>query len=104
MWESTRSAHTFTEGIEKRVSDLALQWRQVSPILFASTDSYTRSVGETRSHQDGDLAVVWAELTTRTKPVRTDDVLTMSFTETYILFRLDGAWKIAALANNRPTR
>jgi hypothetical protein len=99
-----RQAHTFTSGVENLVTDLALQWRQISPILFASTESYTRTVGAMKSQQDGDLATVWAEITTRTKPVQSDETVMMRFTETYMLFRLDGTWKIAALANNRPTR
>ena len=97
-------AHSFTAGVEQLSTDLALQWRQISPILFATTQTYTRTVDASEALVDGDLAIVWAGITTRTQPLRSAAVTEMTFTETYILFRLDGAWKIAALANNRPTR
>ena len=51
---------------------------------------------------DGDLANVWARIRTETEPMAGGDVATMSYAESYEVFRLDGEWKIVAVHVARP--
>ncbi len=81
--------------------DLDALWRTVGAVLFTTLDAYERTVEPVDVEVDGDIATVWTE--TRTVSSGADGEATiLDFTEVYVLLRLDGAWKVAAVANNRP--
>jgi len=100
------SVHGFSasQGVaEPLTSDLALHWRTVAPVLYSASRRYERRIEQATTHIDGALAVVWALLRTTTEP-KSGDARILEFSETYLL-RLDkGEWKIAGIANARPTR
>ena len=82
-------------------ADLRAHWSMIGPVLFAATKAYTRKAEIIGSRTEGDIATVWARITTETvradKPGTTRD----SFVELYLLVRKDGTWKIGAMADNR---
>ncbi len=100
------SVHGFSASqgtAEPLTSDLALHWRTVAPVLYSASRRYERRVEQATTHVDGTLAMVWTRLRTTTEP-KSGDARILEFAETYLL-RLDkGEWKIAGIANARPTR
>lgn len=100
------SAHRFSTppgGAEPLTSDLAVQWRTVAPVLYAANRRYQREVVDATAHVEGDLATVWARLRT-TSEARDGSRTVLEFAESYILKLEGGMWRIAGVANARPTR
>lgn len=83
-------------------SDLKLHWNTISPVLFSVTSSYKRTPENLVSHVDGDLATVWADISTATVE-RSGKSREDRFSELYLLVRTDGQWRIGAMADNRGT-
>lgn len=100
------SVHGFSAGqgaAEPLTSDLALHWRTVAPVLYSASRRYERRIEQATTHVDGALAVVWTRLRTTTEP-QSGDARVLEFAETYLLHLDKGEWKIAGIANSRPTR
>ena len=98
------AAHADATDEAETIVDLAGQWKAIAPIIFANTESYTRSVEEMATHVDGELASVWARIRTETRRPAVQGAVTVTFSESYLLALVDGGWKILSVANNRPTR
>lgn len=62
-----------------------------------------REVLDATAHVEGDLATVWARLRT-TSEARDGSRTVLEFAESYILKLEGGTWRIAGVANARPTR
>ena len=100
---SLRPAHTGLGGGQAPglTADLRGHWSTIMPVLFSATKSYSRTAEVIDSRVDGDIATVWATITTTT--VRSDKPETKSdkFVEVYLLVHKDGQWKIGGIADNR---
>lgn len=90
------------EPDDRLAQDLTTQWQVVGAVLFSSTASYERSVRVTSVEARGDVATVWTDTRTATVQAAGTPAVVLEFSEVWLLLRLDGEWKIAALANNRP--
>lgn len=82
--------------------DLGALWRVVATVLFSSLHDYRREAAVIDTRIEGDIATVWTRTTTRTQRKAEIPATALTFTETYLLFRRQAGWKIAAVANNRP--
>ncbi|HPF28389.1 MAG TPA: hypothetical protein PK159_17520 [Steroidobacteraceae bacterium] len=98
-----RAAHAgVTTDATSITSDLTNHWRTIGPVLFGVTQRYERVASIEQTRVDGDLATVWAMVTSRTverNGKQRDD----KFTEVYLLVRAKDAWQIAGMADNRGT-
>lgn len=101
---TSKPAHADIGGSADLASDAVVQWKAVASLLKNATKSYSRVVDDLQIHVEGDLATVWCRTRTETHSLEGGDPTVLEFTETYTLFRREDGWKIAALANNRPTR
>lgn len=81
--------------------DLDALWRTVGAVLFSTLEAYQRTAEPVDVDVDGDVATVWTNTTTVAHGADGDETV-LDFTEVYLLLRLDEAWKIAVVANNRP--
>lgn len=90
------------ETDERLAQDLTTQWQVVGAVLFSSTEAYERSVDVTSVDADGDVATVWTLTRTETTQAAGAPPSVLEFSEVWLLLRLDGEWKIAGVANNRP--
>jgi hypothetical protein len=88
-----------TQGL---TADLGQHWSTIAPVLFAATSSYTREAEILDSRVYGDIATVWARISTKTVAVSSAERTSQTFTEVYLLLNTAGGWKIAAMADNRP--
>ncbi len=81
--------------------DLRAHWSTIAPVVFSATRAYSRTAEIIDTRVDGDIATVWATVTTTS--VRSDKQETRKdeFVELYLLVRKDGQWKIGAIADNR---
>ena len=82
-------------------TDLRAHWSMIGPVLFTATKAYTRKAEIVDTRADGDIATVWARITTETVRADKPGVSRDSFVELYMLVRKDGGWKIGAIADNR---
>jgi hypothetical protein len=83
--------------------DMPTMWKTVSPILFASTDSYERVVEIDNVYSDGELAVVWTTTKTVTHRKGETEPMILNFSEMYFLVNKDDTgWLIAGTGTNRP--
>jgi hypothetical protein len=92
-------AGTATGGI---TSDLKTHWSTIGPVLFSVTTTYTRVPKILDARIDGDLATVWARVTSETVE-RSGKQRKDTFSEVYLLVHSAGAWQIGAIADNRGT-
>jgi len=98
-----RSAHAGVPDSPTGITgDLKVHWNTIGPVLFSVTTAYRRTPDQLRSTVDGDLATVWAEVTTQTVE-RSGKQRQDQFSEVYLLVRLNGQWLIGAMADNRGT-
>jgi hypothetical protein len=85
------------------VTPLPEHWSMILPVIFSSSEIYTRTVDILSAESFGDIATVW----TRTKTVSLrkgqSDANTNEFTEVYLLVASSDGWKIASIADNRQT-
>ena len=97
------SAHAdLATGDPPLTQDLAALWQVVSTVLFNATEGYQRRINIVDARTDGDVATVWTTTETLTRRGKQSEPSRLEFSEVYLLLRLEGAWKIAAVANNRP--
>jgi ketosteroid isomerase-like protein len=82
-------------------SELEARWTMIGPVLFSATQSYTRDVSIADVHQAGDIATVWADVTTQTVLANNGETRTEQFTEVYLIVRTEAGWRIGAVADNR---
>jgi len=97
-----RPSHTGLGGQPQGAltSELRGHWSTIAPVLYSATTSYSRRAEITGARADGDLATVWTRIATES--VHPDKTTTRAkFVEVYLLVRKDGAWKIAAMGDNR---
>ena len=98
-----RAAHAgVTTPSGSITSDLKNHWRTVGPVLFGVTKRYDRVARIEQTHSEGDLATVWATVSSKTVE-RSGKQRDDRFSEVYLLVRQDGSWKIGAIADNRGT-
>lgn len=90
------------ESDERLAQDLTTQWQVVGAVLFSSTEIYDRSVEVVSTEADGHVATVWTRTRTETVAAAGAPPSILEFSEVWLLLRLDGEWKIAGVANNRP--
>jgi len=88
-----------TQGL---TADLGQHWSTIAPVLFAATSSYTREAEILESRVQGDIATVWARISTETVPVSSEERTSETFTEVYLLLNTGSGWKIFGMADNRP--
>lgn len=100
------AAHRFTTAPgapAPLTGDLAAHWRTVAPMLYGTQRRYTRTVEAATTQADAALAVVWTRMRTTTEPMRGAPTLQL-FSETYLMHREAGGWRIAGMANSRQMR
>lgn len=97
-----RASH---EGInpEKLTADITGHWSVIAPVVFAATEKYTRQAKITDSQVQGEVASLWADVSTESVRLGTDEVSKETFSEFYLLIKTADGWKIAAIADNRRT-
>lgn len=88
-------------GPDKLTAPLVQHWSMILPVIFASTQRYSRNVEVLNAETHGDLATVWTRTRSsslrqgKTQPADSD------FTEVYLLAATVDGWKIASIADNR---
>ena len=98
-----RSSHADMGEQEGLTQDLHGLWAVVTSLLFNTLESYERTVEVTDEHVAGDVATVWTDTRTETLARDASAPSVLEFSEVYLLLRLEGEWRIAGVANNRPT-
>jgi hypothetical protein len=83
--------------------EIRAKWYGVTPILFAATGTYTRSVEILDSRVAPEMATVWARVTSRTQLSESAEPSVRAFNEVYLLVRTPQGWKIGAMINDRAT-
>ncbi|MCC7330058.1 MAG: hypothetical protein IT484_07875 [Gammaproteobacteria bacterium] len=98
-----RQAHPGMGGdqAESLSGDLRSHWMMVGSTVIAATKSYSRTAEITGNHADGDIATVWAKITTMSHRSDQPEAKKDEFTEVYLMVRKDGHWLIGAVADNR---
>lgn len=81
--------------------DLRQSWQMVGTLLFSATAAYTRSAEILSVEEYGDIATIWTNTSTETLSKNNEAPINLQFSEVYLLVKKDGAWKIAANADNR---
>ena len=82
-------------------TELTARWSMVGPVLFSATSVYERHAKILDVHATGDVATVWAEVSTRTTMASSGETSSEAFTEVYLLVHRQEGWRIAAVADNR---
>ncbi len=83
--------------------EIRAHWYGVTPILFAATQSYTRSVEIIDSRAGPDMATVWTRTTAEMRMPKADKPTTNVYNEVYLLVRTPQGWKIGAMMDDRST-
>lgn len=83
--------------------DIREKWYGVTPILFAATGTYSRTVEILDSHVAPDMATIWAKVTSQTRLSEAAEPSIRTFNEVYLLVRTPQGWKIGAMMNDRAT-
>lgn len=86
---------------DKLQSEIKGYWTTIAPVVFATTSSYKRLIEITDTRTDGDIATVWTNTRTESTRLKATDAQVNEFSETYLVIRTAGGWKIAAIADNR---
>ncbi len=91
------------EGVnpDKLTAPILPHWTMIAPVIFASTDGYTRDVEILSAEAHGDIATVWTRTTTTSVRKSSSETTTATFTEVYLVIATNAEWKIAAIADNR---
>jgi ketosteroid isomerase-like protein len=98
-----RPAHADQTAPQNLTQELKERWYGVTPILFAATKSYTRTVQVVDSRASADMATVWTKTTAAMVMPDSDKASSNTFTEVYMLVRTPQGWKIGAMMDNRET-
>jgi hypothetical protein len=88
---------------EKLTAEITAHWSVIAPVVFAATEKYTRQAKITDSQVEGDVASIWANISTESVRLGTDEVSKETFSEFYLVIKTADGWKIAAIADNRRT-
>jgi hypothetical protein len=88
---------------EKLTADITAHWSVIAPVVFAATEKYTRQAKITDSQVKGEVASIWAEVSTESVRLGSDEVSKETFSELYLVINTADGWKIAAIADNRRT-
>jgi len=98
-----RAAHAgVPTGDAGITSDLKTHWSTIGPVLIGATTSYQRVPEIIDTRIDGDLATVWALISSDTVE-RNGSRKQSRFSEVYLLVRTAAGWQIGAMADNRST-
>ena len=98
-----RAAHAgVPTGDAGITSDLKAHWSMIGPVVIGSTSSYQRVPEIVDTRIDGDLATVWALISSDTVE-RNGNRKQSRFSEVYLLVRTAAGWQIGAIADNRNT-
>lgn len=82
-------------------SDLRSHWMLIGSTVIAATKAYSRDAEILDSRVDGDVATVWARISTLSHRNDQPEAKKDQFTEVYLMVRKDGNWLIGAGADNR---
>jgi ketosteroid isomerase-like protein len=82
-------------------SELVAHWSMVAPLLFAVTSAYIRQAEILEENVQGDVATVWARISTESTRAGEEQSRAESFTEFYLLVSTTDGWKIAGMVDNR---
>jgi len=88
-------------GPAQLTTPLTDHWSMILPVIFSSTAHYTRSVEILSAESFGDIATVWADVTTVSQRQGASQAQTSEFTEVYLLIAGPDGWKVASIADNR---
>ncbi len=100
---SLRAAHPGMGG-EQAASlsgDLRSHWMMIGSVLISATKAYSRKADIINSRADGDIATVWAKISTLTDRADQPKPRTDEFVEAYLMVKKDGRWLIGAIVDNR---
>ncbi|MDP2324840.1 MAG: hypothetical protein Q8N51_12530 [Gammaproteobacteria bacterium] len=96
-----RSAHGgIAPGEGGITSDLKDHWSMIGPVVISSTTVYQRIPEILATRVDGELATVWAMISSRTVD-HAGKEQKGKFSEVYLLVRTAAGWQIGAIADNR---
>jgi hypothetical protein len=73
----------------------------VAPLLFTVTSAYIRQAEILEENVQGDVATVWARISTESTRAGEEQSRAESFTEFYLLVSTPDGWKIAGMVDNR---
>ncbi len=95
-----KSAH---EGFvpEGLTTSIVPYWKMVAPVIATSTSIYEREVEIIDARQMGNIATVWAGISTRRQFKGKEEIKSASFNHVYLLIQTPEGWKIASIADNR---
>jgi ketosteroid isomerase-like protein len=83
-------------------SELVAHWSLIAPVVFAATSAYIRQAEILDENVQGDVATVWARISTESTRAGEEKSRAESFTEFYLLVSTPDGWKIAGMVDNRP--
>lgn len=91
------------EGInpDALVKPITEHWSMILPVIFASTENYSRGVEIVSSESHGDIATVWVRTESVSVRKGKSEASENAFTEIYMLVNSPDGWKIAGIADNR---
>lgn len=96
-----RSSHPdMGDAATKLTGDLITHWRVVTSVVLPATAAYDRLATITETRVDGELATVWAMISSTT--VERDGTKRQAkFSEVYLMVHTADGWQIGAMADNR---
>jgi hypothetical protein len=97
-----RAAHAGVPTAAGIASDLKTHWSTIGPVLLGATESYQRVPEILATRVDGDLATVWARITSESIE-RSGNRKQGQFSEVYLLVHTASGWQIGSMADNRGT-
>lgn len=96
-----RASHSGMTAVPAGVTaDLKTHWNTVAPVLYSVTTTYERVPAITKTHVDGEIATVWADIATKTVE-KSGQTRGEKFSELYVLAHQKDGWKIVAIGDNR---
>jgi hypothetical protein len=90
-------------GPAQLTAPLADHWSMILPVIFSSTERYARTATILSAESFGDIATVWTQTTTVSQRQGATDAEAREFSEVYMLIATPQGWKVASIADNRPS-
>jgi len=81
-------------------TDLKKYWTMIAPVIFSSTESYTRTANNIVTRNTDTMATVWADVETISVR-RAGGGQKNNFEEITILIHTDDGWKIAGIMDTK---
>lgn len=81
-------------------TDLRKYWTMIAPVIFSSTESYTRTAGNFVTRNTDTMATVWADVET-VSVRRAGGGQKNNFEEITILIHTENGWKIAGIMDTK---